>query len=244
MRWRDAGYLVAVALLFLTLKPGYAPLAALVLLLPSRVFEGRRQFWVTVAGCVLSAFAISALVVWGAPEVSTAKEIARGAPPGVESSEQMRFVVEHPWAFTRVAVTAVGASGLTWLKEAVGVLGRGAVVLSDVVTLAALAGAFLLMVRGVDEHVSLRAWQRWLLIGVALVLSGVVVMALYIAWTPVASPIGLGVQGRYFLPFVPCFLMGLYGWRPATQRMLQVILALTVAVMVAGTLIAVVNHYY
>jgi uncharacterized membrane protein len=244
VRRRDAVVLMTLALVFLTLKPGYAPLAALVFLLPPRLFVERRRYWITIATCVLGALAVSAASVGIAPDVSTAKQIARGAPEGLDPGGQVHFVLAHPWAFVKVLYGTLGESGLTWLRETVGVLGRGAVVLSVVVTPAALVGASLLTMRGTDERVSLRPWQRLLLAGVGLLVSGVVVAALYVGWSPLASPLVLGVQGRYFLPVVPCFLIAVYGWRAASRRALLVILAVTVAVMVVATLSAVIEHYY
>jgi uncharacterized membrane protein len=242
--WRDTAVLVAVALVFLTLKPGYAPLAALVFLLPPRVFVERRQYWTTITACVLGAFAISALSVGIAPDVSTARQIARGAPEGLDEGGQVQFVLAHPWAFLKVLYGTLGESGLTWLREAVGVLGRGAVVLSVVVTPTVLVGAGLLTMRGTDERVSLRPWQRLLLAGVGLLVSGVVVAALYVSWSPLASRLVLGVQGRYFLPVLSCFVISVFGWRAVSRRALLVILAVSVAVMVVATLFAVIGHYY
>jgi uncharacterized membrane protein len=244
VQWWDTASLVAIALLVLTIKPGYTPLAALVFLVPPQSFGSRRRYWATMSVCLLGAVGVAGLVVWGAPHVSMAREIARGAPQGIDSGAQVAFIVHHPWAFTRVLFSTVGASALGWSKEAVGLLGRGAVVLSDLVTMVALLGALVLMMRGAEEDVPLRRWQRVLLVLVSLAISAAVMAGLYVEWTPLASPLIQGIQGRYFLPALPCLLLGLYGWRLKTQRRVQWVLVATVLVMVAGTLYAVIRHYY
>ena len=48
-----------------------------------------------------------------------------------------------------------------------------------------------------------RLWAGFLCAATA----GAVLLSMLIAWTPVSSPVILGVQGRYFLPFLPLLLM-------------------------------------
>ena len=38
---------------------------------------------------------------------------------------------------------------------------------------------------------------------------GLTMLSMLIAWTPVSSRVILGVQGRYFLPFLPVLLLAL-----------------------------------
>ena len=50
-----------------------------------------------------------------------------------------------------------------------------------------------------------RVWV-WVLCGGC---AGVILLSMLIAWTPLSSPVISGVQGRYFLPFLPVLLMSL-----------------------------------
>ena len=50
-----------------------------------------------------------------------------------------------------------------------------------------------------------RVWTGFLCAACA----GLTMLSMLIAWTPVSSRVILGVQGRYFLPFLPVLLLAL-----------------------------------
>lgn len=236
--------LIITAVVLLTVKSGYATLALLILLVPRDRYPSQRQRWATTVACIAGAIAVTAALLATNPPVPLSVQLARGMPEGVDGVGQMHFMLAHPWAFTKVLVGSVGDNALAWMKEFVGAPGRGTVILSDLVTLVALLGGLLLMMRSAAKGVALAMWQRVGLMAVAGVSALEVIGALYVLVTPVASGTILGVQGRYFLPVAPCLLIGLYGLRLQRRRALVVVFSTCVLLMAAMTIVALLRHFY
>ena len=236
--------LSVTAVFLLTAKPGYFALAFLILLVPHDRYPSRRLYWATAVVCIAGAIAMTAALVATAPTVRPDVLTARGNPAGIDSAAQFRFVLEHPWAFTKVVIDTVGSGALAWMKELVGAPGRASVILSDLVTYVALLGGLLLMMRSATVGVGVAAWQRAGLLAVGASTALSVIGALYVLGSPVASAGVMGIQGRYFLPIAPCLFIGLYGLRLRGRRMLIAVLATCVVLMATMTILALLGHYY
>ena len=65
----------------------------------------------------------------------------------------------------------------------------------------------MLMLRKPGENLVLVKGRRIWIMAVCALCVGVTMLSMLIAWTPLSSSVILGVQGRYFLPFLPVFLM-------------------------------------
>jgi uncharacterized membrane protein len=236
--------LCVTAVVLLTIKPGYFALALLILVVPRDRYPSRRLCLAAAVICIAGAIAVTAALVATAPAVPHDVLTARGNPAGIDGARQLRFVLAHPWAFTKVVTDTVGSSALPWMKEFVGAPGRASVILSDLVTMVALLGGLLLMMRSAAFDVGVAAWQRmgFLAVGALTVLS--VIGALYILGSPVASGAVIGVQGRYFLPIAPCLFIGLYGLPLRSRRMSILVLATCAALMAVMTILALLGHYY
>jgi uncharacterized membrane protein len=73
-----------------------------------------------------------------------------------------------------------------------------------------LTGGLLgLAFRKPGEQIEIRGIQRWWVWFLCLVCTGALMLSMLLAWTPLSSKIICGVQGRYFLPFLPAFLLTL-----------------------------------
>jgi len=236
--------LIVTAVALLTVKPGYATLALLILLVPRNRYQNQRQHWATIVACIAGAIGVTAALLATSPAVPLSVLQARGVAEGMDHVGQMRFMLAHPWAFTKVLMGSVGDNALAWIKEFVGAPGRGSVILSDLATLVALLGGLLLMMRSAARGVELAAWRRVGFVAVAGVSALAVVGALYVLNTPVASSMILSVQGRYFLPIAPCLFIGLYGLRLQRQRTLVVVFSTCVLLMAAMTIMALLRHFY
>jgi len=63
-------------------------------------------------------------------------------------------------------------------------------------------------------------------------------------WSAVASPVVVGLQGRYFIPVTLLVLLGIYGVRLRTQRAAILLMIGVVAIVILTTLRALVKFYY
>jgi uncharacterized membrane protein len=60
--------------------------------------------------------------------------------------------------------------------------------------------------------------QRACYLGVSAIITGLVMMALFLAWTSDTSPVVMGVQGRYFIPIIPLVLFAMKTRRAITRK--------------------------
>lgn len=60
-----------------------------------------------------------------------------------------------------------------------------------------------------QENMKLTKWMKIAILSISFITAGVVCGALLLGWTPITSNVILGVQGRYFLPFLPLVFWGI-----------------------------------
>lgn len=192
-------------------KMVYAVLTGLCLLIPVRKFGGRGK-WLLSAVCVLGAWGIAMALVNG----QTVAAYATGTDTYIiwaeESGYSLSLLLHRPlktmamfyqtflWQLEHYHLTTIGAY-----------LGNVDVVL-DVpyaVVLFFTCGLLGLAFRKPGEPLILTGGRRvWIwLVCLALVIA--LLFSMLLAWTPVGSKVICGVQGRYFLPFLPVLLMTL-----------------------------------
>jgi len=210
-RW-DVVLLAVSAALLLNAKPGYQLLALLVFLVPLAAFGGRRRYALSTLA-VLGAVAVLALIpMLLAPSDNEA--IAELWGPGYQGhpGQQIAFVLQHPWAFVRVLAATFDTYTMVLLQQSVGVLGWLTIFLPQTVMALCFIGAGIVL--SYREPMPLLGWQRGVLLGVALLSILTVTAALYIGSTATAAPLVSGLQGRYYLPFLPLLFLSFYRLRP------------------------------
>lgn len=238
-----AAILAVTSIVLLTVKPGYVALALVILVVPRGAYPSTRRYWATTIACIAGTAAVTAALLVSAPQLPAEVLQARSVGVG-DAAGQIRFVLEHPWAFTKVLAGSFSGDALVWLKELVGAPGRGRVVLSDAAILVALLGALLLMMRSATREVRLATWQRAGFLGVAAVSAAIIPASFYVLAMPIAAGMIVGVQGRYFLPIVPCLLIGLYGLRLQHRWTPITVVSACALLMAVMTIVALVRHFY
>jgi uncharacterized membrane protein len=240
VKGREIALLVGSGAILLNMKQSYAVFALLVFLIPPSLFGSLRRYAASLLA-VLGSVAVVAIVPF-AVAPSDAAAIRRLWGPGFEgdSSAQIHFVVQHPWAF----VKALGATldfSLVLLQQAAGVLGWLTVFLPQVIVVTLLL--LLALLFAYREEVDLRTWQRGVLAVTAASYILVVMAALYVAWSPLASPVVAGLQGRYFIAVLPVGLLAVYRLTPG-RRLAVATLALIGCSATILTLAALIRVYY
>ncbi len=180
----------------------YVVLLLLVFLLPREKFTGKKQAMLFQFGIPSIAFAVN--LIW--LKISSGYLIE--FMPGVSSGEQVKYVLGHLPSYCAVVMNTLRMWGTEWVKTMVGsVLGALNVSISEIVWV-----AFLVMF--VYEVCNCRkmAWKarrRDWMVFVLIFLSGAALIctSIYVQWTAVASEVIAGVQGRYFIPILPCLAM-------------------------------------
>lgn len=234
-------WLGIAAAILLNAKSGYALLALLVFVVVPGQLGGIKRYAVCVGSVLVAAFAISGIVMVLAPETSSASLVAAGIV-GIDQGAQLSFVASHPYAFLKVLYQTFEAQAVPLANETYGVLGYLTVGL-PYVGMAAVGLAAVLFL-GREEPVDLTSRQRIVMLLTGGVLAGAIVLALYLGWSPVASKVVVGLQGRYFIPVVALGLFAVYGIRLRRQWVLAALLVVVVTVAAVTTLATLLNFYY
>ena len=160
---------------------------------------------------------------------------------------QAAYIVQHPYVSLRIILGSFVHLGGK-LRSMIGTLGWLRVILWPSIYLA--YGALLCAVPLLCVGSNRLTWRvKVLLFWLCVVLHGAVYFRLYIMATPLAHPYVVGVQGRYFLPYLPVFLLLFThnGWRRvklACRAHIATVLPLINMVLLAVTTWRIVADYY
>lgn len=192
-------------------KMVYAVFLGLCLLIPVRKFGGWGK-WALSAGCVLGALVIAMMLVNSQTIASYATETENYISWAGEAGFSLGELLHQPVKLFQMFYNTLVWQAEYWHMTIIGAyLGHVDVVL-DVPYLVVLlfTGCLLgLAFRKPGESLMLTGGRRiWIWILCAACAGGTM-FSMLIAWTPVSSKIISGVQGRYFLPFLPILLMTL-----------------------------------
>ena len=194
-------------------KMVYAPMLGLCLLIPMRKF-GKVRNWFISAFAVGTAWAMAMYLV-NSQVIATyaaATEADSYVEWAGEAGFSMSLLIHNPvllvrmfyqtllWNAKDMHITMIGG----WLGNLDQVL--------DVPYLA--VWAFTLCLIGLalkipGEQIRMNMRQRVWTGFLCAACGGLTMLSMLIAWTPVSSRVILGVQGRYFLPFLPVLLLAL-----------------------------------
>jgi len=200
----NAVFLLLVSTLFGVTKPGYWPLATLVLLIPGTRFGSGRKRWLFCTAVLTAALLPSLLWLLGA---RTVEPVA--ATPGTHPEEQLLFILRNPVGFTSIIFRTISVAWMDYGRTLVGVLGHLNIPLPGALYLIyplALVAAALTDPRDPEDLSTLR---RIALVGIFVACAACVFIMAYLGWNPVGARTISGVQGRYFVPVLPLLLLAL-----------------------------------
>ena len=148
-------------------------------------------------------------------------------PDKYSAPAQMHWLLLHPFSDVRVLGETIFQRGDDWLIQFVAVRDQlsSQLRLTGGVTVALAVPLLVLLSWGAlrSTHAPL-ATRRWVTFWMAITWLGhfgAVALAMYLTFTPMANPVIVGIQGRYFLPMAPALVLLLSLWgRPVIGRWL------------------------
>lgn len=211
VRVRDVLTLMAVMAVLGPCKMVYAVLMGLCLLIPVRKFGGWRNYLLSAAA-VLAAFVIAMVLVNSRTIITYATDTNSYVVWAGEAGYSFRQLLSDPGLFlTMLYNTVVWQAEYYHLTMIGAYLGNVDTVLDVpylIVMLFSL-GLLGLSFQTPGETLKIAKGQRILIWLVCLGCVLATMFSMLLAWTPVSSKVISGVQGRYFLPFLPVLLMSL-----------------------------------
>jgi uncharacterized membrane protein len=220
--WKHQLALLATLALLALTKPNYITLAGVLLFLPGRLFKDKLQMWLTKIA--LPAVAILPALLWTysikmitnstlAPHVANDPTIQFGV------AHQIVYITGHPITYTSTLIDNI--VGRSWFNQMFSTLGFNFVSLPMIVACfltVVIVLAVLLNPQGEKQNRSKRPEagrqsRKWILptaSSVTGLITGLgVITVLYVTYNPVGNKLIEGVQGRYFIPYLPFVVYGL-----------------------------------
>lgn len=201
--------LASITVLLPLFKPGYILLLPLqLLMLNKQTIKDKRVLLYSFGSLVIAGILF---LLWShsvAGPVSREALIRPG--PGweaVQPNEQTAFILHHPFSYLAVLFRTYIINDNQYFMELVGDLGFHHVRLPGIGLAAQLIA--LLVALAVAEKNRLRRIVPFSFIGVAVISGLIIATSFYLTYSDVAGPLLRGVQGRYFIPFLPFVLLGI-----------------------------------
>lgn len=227
-----------LSLYLATTKQGYALIAAMPLIIPSRFYNLSKKQARTLR--VIFGALLVIVAAWyvkaTAPLASILHQVQR---PGlyVDSGAQVRYFLSHPISVTLAILFApFTISYLGVYAGVVGVLTNRLIYLPIplIILLYLALIAVIMNMKGTSE---LRSERRRLLLGSSAAFVGTFILinlALYVSFTKVGNPSIEGVQGRYLLPLAPLLVAMRAGWQRPIYKLPLVVLVSVALILIIG----------
>lgn len=203
---RDMSILAILTIELSLCKIVYIPICLLVFLLPSKLFKNKR-----IANgykIVLVIVAIFVNLIWLAISAGFLVEFNSG----VDSKAQVIFVLTHMIKYIVIALETGIRGSWRWLAGMIGSYSGADMSLVlpvwSVIIYVILLGMTMLMEKD-RESINYKD-NKIVKVSAGIVIFAVIALtltSLYVQWTPVASSLILGVQGRYFIPLLPLVMV-------------------------------------
>lgn len=205
MTTKQSILLGALSFLGVYAKFGYMFLVLLIFLLPKKSFATQKRYWMTMGGILLmhllSFFALRHIFFVG--DIVNAGSVNRGG--------QILWILQHPLAYAEVLMQSFNVHGPFYLRNIFGVLGWLDYPLYGMHYLILGVLLIVLIASPSSNTPRLNKIQRSLLLGLGTISALILLTILYAIDDPVGAPIISLMQGKYFLPLLPLFLLGLQG---------------------------------
>lgn len=214
---------------------------------------GSKKKLILFTGIVVSVALVVTMVWNGIMSDATQASIQAQRPGmGVDSGGQLSWILHNPIEYVKVllqnyiivqpgyygdAVLQTFFAGFGWLDTSIPFWVVGLYVLI----------LFMALLYQMGRGGSLSKYQRTIFLLLFVALSGATITAMYLVYTPVASKVVDGVQGRYFIP-AAVLLLGLFTARKKVlqipEKTLVIIIGISLLIILCMLLLRIFLRYY
>lgn len=194
---RDVAILAISGIILSLLKIVYLVLLVLVFLIPNSKFKDRKK------GISFKVGILSLACLFNFLWLRIASGFLMQFNPGVDSTNQVKFILSHIPSYYVIAIRTLLNNGDTWLSTMIG---------SEMgwLNIHTLGFAWILLLvllvyeigTCCDISKKIHKWDCLILLFVFLSGCALIFTSLYVQWTPFGYSIILGIQGRYFIPIL------------------------------------------
>ncbi len=199
---KDKIILLILCIIISLCKIVYLPLVGLLLLLPKEKFTSKKDKIITIV--VLILIAMIANLSWLGISSQYLAEYKEGRP-----IDQVKSIITNPIRYFQILFHSVNINADDYITSMFGgSLGLNEHIILNTIT--PYVFLFLSLMLGVvdsDIKQRLSKFQNWIIALIILAITVLIFTSLYIQWTPTESTRIAGVQGRYFIPFLPLAIL-------------------------------------
>jgi uncharacterized membrane protein len=178
------------------LKIVYIPLCLLLFILPKEKFSSKKVKNISVISIFIVALILN--FVW----LVYASTFLTESNPNVNAGEQVKYILTNPISYALILFRTIHIYNQTFIMSLCGEgLGNYNAQASVLFTIPCIAiFSMLFFVNDDKERKSFSIIDKIIYGVIFSIIVILVYTSLYVAWTPLKSPLILGVQARYFLP--------------------------------------------
>lgn len=208
INWKQIVLVIVMSVIIAISKFTYCPIIGICFLfISTKNMDKKKKKIIIPIIIIISAIATLGYYIFMQRYPSSDAQKVYFETNNVNQIEQIKYIINNPIGLLRVLKNSIISS--EYLEQMIGIklgwlnINIPSMYITIFLILLAIS-PFL------DKNeIELKKWQKiWFLL-ISIVIYCLVIIALYLTWTPVGSAEVLGVQGRYFLPILPMILLPL-----------------------------------
>lgn len=204
--WKTYAFIVIAFIWGCRIKAVYAPLILLGLMIPSENFRSKREMYLMKGGLI--AVCAVMMLSFVLPVVIAPRDIGDVRGDSTSEKGQMAYILGQPLAYTWVLICNILKTfpSYVWGENSLGLIGHAGTMSFPWVL---YAGSAAVILTGGQSYCGKRLSKKqklWIFILCAGT-AALVWTSMYIAFTKPGTTHVDGVQGRYYLPFLPLLWM-------------------------------------
>ena len=240
---KETVLLLAIFLVLGVLKVLYLPFVLLVFVIPRNRFKDRLQYYIiTISVVVLSA---ALAFAW----LKISSSYSAPADPNADAPQKIASLIHNPFLPVRLVTKTMNRFPGDHYRMTIGILGYADTKLPDgVYTTYTIIILFLGMIEGCKKfRLSIYSRILFWVVGIVIFLGAFV--ALWLINPRQNGFVVTGVQGRYFIPALFCFLLAFQGLFPfqlnlSSRKVLILLLFLILFAALFATQMTILDRYY
>lgn len=187
----------------------YLPLALLAFLIPAKKFGGNRIRNL----CMLGLFLLPVLCFLNQNTVAvnyiaTTTEATATVGSSTTAGYTIGYFLSQPLELVRMLANTLSDKTAFYLESLVGQkMGWVEIDISEVISMLFWLLLILSAFKTKEEPMYVRTGQKWWIVFVCAVCAGIILAGMLLTWTPRGYVSIEGVQGRYFIPFMPALML-------------------------------------
>ena len=207
---KDILILGILSIVFIYGKSGvYLPMCLLVFLIPAKKFLNKRAHQLCMAGlCLLPVLSFLNKNTVAVNYIATTTEATATVGSSTTAGYTIGYFLQQPVELIRILANTASDKLAFYLESLVGQkMGWVEIEISQIIPMFFLLLLVLSVLKTREEPLYVKTWQKWWIVLVSLACAGIILAGMLLTWTPKDYISIEGVQGRYFLPLMPAFLL-------------------------------------